>query len=134
MDDIETLRDDEIDTVFSGTNLMQGILEPDTTVYDLAAHIAKAVPIGNKGTNVILDGGVRINGQIADNPHQILMPDTHILKNDLTLVTVGKRRHFVVRWKLPRLKSEEEEKGELPPNQAIPGVDIEKLARGYDPE
>ena len=114
--------------------MIEGILEPDTTVYDLAAQITKAVPTGNEGTNVILDGGVRINGRIVTNPHQILMPDDHVLKNDLTLLTVGKRRHYVVRWNLPRVKSDETEQGELPPNQAIPGVDVEKLARAYEPK
>ena len=98
-------------------------------MYDLAVHIAKSIPQGNKGLNLILAGGLRINGQVADNPHQILMADIHVLKNDITLLTVGKRRHFVIQWKLPRIEHDELEEGEALPNQEIPGVDVDEITK-----
>jgi len=129
MDDIEKLSDEEIQATFAGTDLIHGTLEPDTTVYDLAVHIARAIPSGNKGSNLIRAGGLRINGQVVDIPHEILISDIHVLINDLTLLTVGKRRHFVIRWNLPRIEHDEVEAGELPPNQDIPGVDIDELTK-----
>ena len=128
LDDIEKLSPFEVEATFAGTNLIQGVLEPDTTVYDLAVNIAKAIPPGSKGENVITGGGVRVNGQVVDHVHQVLMPDIHVLKNDLTLLTVGKTRHFVIRWKLPRIEHDEDD-GEGAPNQEIPGVNVEKLIR-----
>ncbi|CAK8675997.1 unnamed protein product [Clavelina lepadiformis] len=109
IDDLEQLSDDEIAATFLGMNIIHGVLEPDTTVYDLVANIVEAIPQGTKGENIILGGGVRINGRIVDFPHQILLSDIHVLKNDLTLVTVGKVHHYVVRWKLPRIEHDEDD-------------------------
>ena len=128
LDDIEKLSEEEIAATFSGTEIIQGVLEPHTTVYDLAAVIAKAIPPGHIGENLIRAGGLRINGQVVDFPHEILMADVHVLKNDLTLLTVGKRRHFIVRWKLPRLEHEDLEEDEKP-NLEIPGVDVDQLTK-----
>ena len=128
LDDIEKLSEEEIAATFSGTEIIQGVLEPHTSVYDLAAVIAKAIPPGHIGENLIRAGGLRINGQVVDFPHEILMADVHVLKNDLTLLTVGKRRHFIVRWKLPRLEHEDLEEDEKP-NLEIPGVDVDQLTK-----
>uniref|UniRef100_H2YAY9 Tyrosine--tRNA ligase n=1 Tax=Ciona savignyi TaxID=51511 RepID=H2YAY9_CIOSA len=98
LEDIEQLTEDEIRSTFDATNVINAVLEPDTTVYDIAAF-AKAIPPGNKGENLIRAGGVRINGETVDSPHQILMSGAHVLKNDLTVLSVGKTTHYIVKWK-----------------------------------
>nr|XP_018668493.1 tyrosine--tRNA ligase, mitochondrial [Ciona intestinalis] len=107
LEDIEKLSEEEIMTTFNATNIVTAVLEPDTTVYDVATH-AKAIPLGNKGENLIRAGGVRINGETVDSPHLILMNGEHVLKNDLTVLSVGKTNHFIIKWKLPRIKHDED--------------------------
>lgn len=47
---------------------------------------------------MIQDGGVWINHQRAVNPEQILIPGQHILANGLSLIRVGKRNFYILKW------------------------------------
>ncbi len=58
---------------------------------------------------MISSGGVRINSKPVSTPHQILLQDVHVLANDITLVTVGKKRHFLLKWSLPRVTHKDDD-------------------------
>uniref|UniRef100_A0A671NA42 tyrosine--tRNA ligase n=1 Tax=Sinocyclocheilus anshuiensis TaxID=1608454 RepID=A0A671NA42_9TELE len=47
---------------------------------------------------MIKDGGVRINHQRAANPEQVLVLGQHILSNGLSLIRVGKRNFYILKW------------------------------------
>ena len=47
---------------------------------------------------VVSDGAVWINHKRADNPEQVLIPKLHILSNGLTLLRVGKRNFYIIKW------------------------------------
>lgn len=61
----------------------------------------QAIPDGQRGVNLIKDGAVSINGIKLEVAEQLLLSDFHVLKNDLSLITVGKSRHYIVRWRVP---------------------------------
>lgn len=97
---LECLSDDEIDSTFQGMKVHYAVLEPATTVYDIATKI-KAIPPGSIGMENINNGGVMVNGLVMKSANQLLLSDLHVLKNDLSIITVGKKNHHIVRWKVP---------------------------------
>ncbi|XP_039262919.2 tyrosine--tRNA ligase, mitochondrial-like [Styela clava] len=100
LEQLENLTDQEIDATFKGMKIHHAVLEPTTTIYDIATKI-KAIPDGPIGIEAINKGGVLVNGIAMQNSQQILLCDFHVLKNDLSLITVGKKNHHIVRWRVP---------------------------------
>lgn len=47
---------------------------------------------------MIQDGGIWINHQRTDSPEQVLIPGHHILANGLTLIRVGKKNFYILKW------------------------------------
>ena len=47
---------------------------------------------------MIRSGGIRINGFKVMAPEQVLLSGTHVLKNDITLISVGKGIIFYRRF------------------------------------
>jgi tyrosyl-tRNA synthetase len=47
---------------------------------------------------IINAGGFYINQVRRQNAEEVIMPGTHILPNQMTLVRVGKRNYYVVDW------------------------------------
>lgn len=98
---------EEIDSVF-GKDLITTLPLPsllgednneiEFTVLDLAIK-ASAFPNISTAGQVIRAGGFSINGVKITDPSTKLDESQHILKNDITLIRVGKRRYFIVRWK-----------------------------------
>uniref|UniRef100_A0A3P9HW83 Tyrosine--tRNA ligase n=1 Tax=Oryzias latipes TaxID=8090 RepID=A0A3P9HW83_ORYLA len=69
----------------------------------LAAEVTKLVH-GKEGLEsakryqMVSDGAVWINHTRADKPEQVLVPKLHILSNGLTLLRVGKRNFYIIKW------------------------------------
>lgn len=47
---------------------------------------------------MITDGGVSINHQQVTNPESVLVIGQHILKNGLSLLKIGKRNFYIIKW------------------------------------
>lgn len=47
---------------------------------------------------MVSDGAVWINHTRTDNPEQVLIPKLHILANGLTLLRVGKKNFYIIKW------------------------------------
>lgn len=47
---------------------------------------------------MVLDGAVWINHTRMDKPEQVLIPKLHILSNGLTLIRVGKKNFYIIKW------------------------------------
>lgn len=47
---------------------------------------------------IIGAGGFTVNLNKAKNPAEMLAPGVHILKNGISLLRVGKRNYYIVKW------------------------------------
>ncbi|XP_068595856.1 tyrosine--tRNA ligase, mitochondrial [Brachionichthys hirsutus] len=91
------MSDGELQELFKEAPFHELLLEPGTTVVG-ACRMVNAIPEGPKGFQIILEGGVRINHMRADKPEQVLTPKIHILSNGLSLLQVGKRNFYIIKW------------------------------------
>ncbi|XP_058623303.1 tyrosine--tRNA ligase, mitochondrial isoform X2 [Onychostoma macrolepis] len=94
---LEQMSDTELQELFREAPFHEFFLDPGTTVLD-ACRRAQAIPEGPRGYQMIKDGGVWINHQRAANPEQVLVLGQHILSNGLSLIRVGKRNFYILKW------------------------------------
>ncbi|KAM8890672.1 tyrosine--tRNA ligase, mitochondrial [Spinachia spinachia] len=94
---LEEMSDDELQELFGEAPFHELLLEPGTTVLD-ACRRANAIPEGPRGYRMVSEGAVWINHRRADQPEQLLVPKLHILSNGLTLLRVGKRNFYILKW------------------------------------
>ncbi|KAG5274049.1 hypothetical protein AALO_G00158590 [Alosa alosa] len=94
---LEQMSDVELQELFREAPFMELLLEPGTTVLDACRHI-QAIPDGPRGYRMVQDGGVWINHQRTESPQQVLTPGHHILANGLTLIRVGKKNYYILKW------------------------------------
>ncbi|XP_043083952.1 tyrosine--tRNA ligase, mitochondrial [Puntigrus tetrazona] len=97
IESLEQMSDTELRELFREAPFHELLLDPGTTVLD-ACRRAQAVPEGAHGYRMIEDGAVWINHQRAANPEQVLLPGRHILSNGLSLIRVGKRNFYILKW------------------------------------
>ncbi|XP_014672546.1 PREDICTED: tyrosine--tRNA ligase, mitochondrial-like [Priapulus caudatus] len=72
-------------------------LDPGVTVLDLAMK-ARCFSREVDAKRIIGAGGFYINYQRVTSPEYVLIQGQHILPNNTTLVRVGKKNYYVVRW------------------------------------
>ncbi|XP_065133454.1 tyrosine--tRNA ligase, mitochondrial [Paramisgurnus dabryanus] len=94
---LEQMSDMELQELFREAPFHEVFLDPGSSVLD-ACRRAQAIPEGPRGYQMIKDGGVWINHQRATNPEQVLVPGQHILANGLSLIRVGKRNFYILKW------------------------------------
>ncbi|XP_055683670.1 tyrosine--tRNA ligase, mitochondrial [Lutzomyia longipalpis] len=87
----------DVKTTFQGAPLAELIMEPGMTVLDVAMR-AKCFPTTDDAIRIITAGGFRINLQRTTNISEVLSPGIHILKNGISLLRVGKRNYYIVKW------------------------------------
>ncbi|POI36081.1 hypothetical protein CIB84_000166 [Bambusicola thoracicus] len=69
----------------------------------LAAEVTKLVH-GREGLESakryqkITDGGVSVNGIRVTNPETVLILGQHILKNGVSLLRIGKKNYYIIKW------------------------------------
>lgn len=91
---------EEMREVFDQHALISSLyLDPgQTTVLDLAIR-AKCFPNESEAGRVIRAGGFYINNNQVLSPDKLINEDEDILPNGLSLVRVGKRRYYLVKWR-----------------------------------
>ncbi|XP_030587902.1 tyrosine--tRNA ligase, mitochondrial [Archocentrus centrarchus] len=94
---LEEMSDEELKELFREAPFHELLLEPGTTVIDASRKVS-AIPEGPRGYQMVSDGAVWINHKRTDNPEQVLIPKLHILSNGLTLLRVGKRNFYIIKW------------------------------------
>ncbi|XP_060632792.2 tyrosine--tRNA ligase, mitochondrial [Anolis sagrei] len=94
---LETMSDQELQELFSEAPYVELLLEPGTTVLDLCRK-ANAIADGPRGYRDITSGGVSINHVKVTDPDAILVLGQHILRNGLSLLRIGKRNYYIVKW------------------------------------
>ncbi|MEQ2259110.1 Tyrosine--tRNA ligase, mitochondrial [Xenotaenia resolanae] len=94
---LEQMSDEELQELFREAPFRELFLEPGTTVIDACRNV-RAIPDGPRGYQMISDGAVWINHKREDKPQQVLIPKLHILSNGLTLLRVGKKNFYIIKW------------------------------------
>ncbi|KAF7652195.1 hypothetical protein LDENG_00100060 [Lucifuga dentata] len=94
---LEEMSDEELQELFREAPFHELLLEPGTTVID-ACRKVNAIPEGPRGYHMVSEGAVSINHRRTDKPEQILIPKLHILSNGLTLLRVGKKHFYIIKW------------------------------------
>ncbi|XP_063335356.1 tyrosine--tRNA ligase, mitochondrial [Pelmatolapia mariae] len=94
---LEEMSDEELQELFREAPFHELLLEPGTTVIDACRKVS-AIPEGPRGYQMVSDGAVWINHTRTDNPEQVLIPKLHILANGLTLLRVGKKNFYIIKW------------------------------------
>ncbi|KAJ7329140.1 hypothetical protein JRQ81_015314 [Phrynocephalus forsythii] len=94
---LEVMSDEELQELFREAPYVELLLEPGTTVLDLCRK-ANAVADGPTGYETITSGGVSINHVQVKNPDAVLILGQHILNNGLSLLRIGKKNYYIVKW------------------------------------
>jgi tyrosyl-tRNA synthetase len=47
---------------------------------------------------MVTEGAVWINHTRSDKPEQVLIPKVHVLSNGLSLLRVGKKNFYIIKW------------------------------------
>lgn len=90
---------DELRQVFGESALVSSLyLEPGTTtVLDLAIR-GKCFADESQAGSVIRAGGFSINNKQVLTPDKLINEQEHVLPNGMTLLRVGKRRYYLIKW------------------------------------
>ncbi|NXO03813.1 SYYM protein, partial [Rhinopomastus cyanomelas] len=94
---LEAMSDQDLQELFRQTASAELLLEPGMTVLDLCRK-ANAIMDGPSGYQKITNGGVSINGIRETNPEAVLILGQHILKNGVSLLRVGKKNYYIIKW------------------------------------
>ncbi|NXP47790.1 SYYM protein, partial [Heliornis fulica] len=97
MEALAAMSDQELHELFKQMPSAELMLEPGMNVLDLCRK-ANAIPDGPSGYQKITHGGVSINGIRVTNPEAVLILGQHILKNGVSLLRVGKKNYYIIKW------------------------------------
>ncbi|XP_037700999.1 tyrosine--tRNA ligase, mitochondrial isoform X1 [Choloepus didactylus] len=97
IDALEVMSDQELKELFKEASFSELVLDPGTSVLDTCRK-ANAIPDGPRGYRMITEGGVSINHRQVTNPESVLIVGQHILKNGLSLLKIGKRNFYIIKW------------------------------------
>ncbi|XP_045667896.1 tyrosine--tRNA ligase, mitochondrial isoform X2 [Ursus americanus] len=97
IDALEVMSDQELRELFKEASFSELVLDPGTSVLDTCRK-ANAIPDGPRGYRMITEGGVSINHKQVTNPESVLVVGQHILKNGLSLLKIGKRNFYIIKW------------------------------------
>ncbi|XP_024431652.2 tyrosine--tRNA ligase, mitochondrial [Desmodus rotundus] len=97
IDALEVMSDQELKELFKEASFSELVLDPGTSVLDTCRK-ANAIPDGSRGYRMITEGGVSINHRQVTNPESVLVVGQHILKNGLSLLKIGKRNFYIIKW------------------------------------
>lgn len=73
------------------------LLEPATSVLDMVMK-ANCFANENDARRIILAGGLHINQVKCTDYTEILSLGRHILPKGISLIRVGKKHHYIVKW------------------------------------
>ncbi|XP_069697472.1 tyrosine--tRNA ligase, mitochondrial isoform X2 [Periplaneta americana] len=91
------LKAQDISSIFQGAKTCELLLEPGTTTLEVALK-AGCFTNERDAVRIISAGGFYINHQRVTKTDEVLTDAVHILPNNVTLIRVGKKNYYVVRW------------------------------------
>jgi tyrosyl-tRNA synthetase len=96
-DQLAHLSENELTCLFKNATTCQLFLDPGTTLFDLVMK-AKCFRHESDADRVIAAGGVYVNGSRMVEARRVLTPGEHILPNNITLLRIGKKNYYIVKW------------------------------------
>ncbi|KAL5017815.1 hypothetical protein ScPMuIL_003537 [Solemya velum] len=87
----------ELQLLFKNAPTVELLPEPDLTVCDMCMK-AGCFPTESDADRIIKAGGLYINHRRVTEPDFILVHGEHILPNNVSLIRVGKKNYYVVKW------------------------------------
>lgn len=87
----------EIKQTFQGATIVDILTEPGMSILQLAIK-AKCFPTETDAVRIINAGGFYINQKRVQNIAEVITTGIHILRNGVSLLRVGKRNFYIVRW------------------------------------
>ncbi|XP_037950735.1 tyrosine--tRNA ligase, mitochondrial-like [Teleopsis dalmanni] len=87
----------EITQTFAGATLVDILPEPGMSILQLAMK-AKCFPTESDAVRIITAGGFYINQKRTQNIAEVITHGIHVLKNNLSLLRVGKKNFYIIRW------------------------------------
>ncbi|XP_026317629.1 tyrosine--tRNA ligase, mitochondrial [Hyposmocoma kahamanoa] len=87
----------EMEQVFEGAPVVNMLLSPGITVFDLGMK-SKCFPTESDAMRIIKAGGFYINHQRVQKIDEVITESAHILPNLVSLLRVGKRNYYIVKW------------------------------------
>ncbi|XP_017045201.1 tyrosine--tRNA ligase, mitochondrial [Drosophila ficusphila] len=87
----------EIQQTFQGATMVDLLTEPGMSILQLAMK-AKCFPTETDAVRIINAGGFYVNQKRVQNIAEVLTTGIHILRNGVSLLRVGKRNFYIVRW------------------------------------
>ncbi|KAL4709856.1 hypothetical protein ACJJTC_003819 [Scirpophaga incertulas] len=91
------LTSDQLEDVFNNATIVRLLLSPGITVLDLGMK-AKCFPTESDAMRIIQAGGFYINHQRIQKLDEVITQSAHILPNLTSLLRVGKRNYYIVKW------------------------------------
>uniref|UniRef100_A0A0P4W8F8 Tyrosine--tRNA ligase n=1 Tax=Scylla olivacea TaxID=85551 RepID=A0A0P4W8F8_SCYOL len=88
---------DELEAVFKLASSAKLLLEPGTSILDMALK-AGCFFDERQGRRIIEAGGFYVNLSRVTRPDLIIIPEAHILPNGLSLLRVGKKNYYIIKW------------------------------------
>ncbi|KAF7281871.1 hypothetical protein GWI33_004072 [Rhynchophorus ferrugineus] len=83
--------------MFEGATIVEILPEAGLSILELTMKIG-CFPTKQDATRIISAGGFYINQKRVQNPSEVLSSNAHILKNNISLIRVGKKNYYIVRW------------------------------------
>nr|XP_016929801.1 tyrosine--tRNA ligase, mitochondrial [Drosophila suzukii] len=87
----------EIQQTFQGATMVDLLTEPGMSILELAMK-AKCFPTETDAVRIINAGGFYVNQKRVQNIAEVLTTGVHVLRNGVSLLRVGKRNFYIVRW------------------------------------
>ncbi|XP_026751469.1 tyrosine--tRNA ligase, mitochondrial [Galleria mellonella] len=87
----------ELEQMFQGAPVVTLLLSPGITILELGMK-AKCFPTESDAMRIIQAGGFYINHQRMKKIDEIVTESAHILPNLISLLRVGKRNYYIVKW------------------------------------
>ncbi|XP_017768419.1 PREDICTED: tyrosine--tRNA ligase, mitochondrial [Nicrophorus vespilloides] len=91
------MKTNEIAALFQGAEIVEIMPSARETVMELSMRVG-CFPSKQDAVRIITAGGFSVNQQRAKNPNEILSHSVHRLTNDVTLLRVGKKNYYIVKW------------------------------------
>ncbi|XP_072932103.1 tyrosine--tRNA ligase, mitochondrial [Epargyreus clarus] len=92
-----SLSSTDLEQVFEGAPIVNLLLSPGITVLNLGL-LAKCFPTERDAIRIIQAGGFYINHQRVKKIDEVVTESAHILPNLMSLLRVGKRNYYIVKW------------------------------------
>lgn len=87
----------DISGIFKGATVVNLLLKPGITILEFALSAA-CFRNESDARRIIQAGGFYINHQRVTNVDEVLSPSVHVLPNKVSVVRVGKKNYWIVKW------------------------------------